>query len=79
MRVFYRNRRMRNLQGAEEMLGPSDGGEFGKQERNECMHLRDAATCKDCAKSRRIGAIKASMWLAAACAVVFAALLFLTW
>lgn len=61
------------------MTGPSDGQEVGKQERNECIHLRDAATCEDCAKSGRIARIKASMWLAAACAVVFAALLFIIW
>ena len=49
------------------------------KERDECMHLRDAATCEDCARSSRIARIKASMWLAAACAAVFSALLFLTW
>ena len=61
------------------MTESSDGQEFGEQERNECMHLRDAATCEDCAKSGRIARIRASMWLAAACAAVFSALLFLTW
>ncbi len=61
------------------MAGYSDGQEVGKQKRSECMHLRETATCEDCAKSRRIARIKASMWLAAACAVVFAALLIITW
>ena len=61
------------------MPGLSDGREAGKQERNECMHLRDEAACEDCARSRRIARIKTSMWLAATCAVIFAALLFLTW
>jgi len=61
------------------MTGPSDGQEVGKKKRNECIHLRDTASCEDCAQSSRIARIKASMWLAAACAAVFSALLFLTW
>lgn len=61
------------------MTGPSDGQEVESQERNECMHLRNAATCEDCERSGRIARIKASMCLAAACAAVFSALLFLTW
>ena len=61
------------------MMGPFDGQEVGKQERNECMHLRDAATCEDCPRSSYISRIRASIWLAAACAAVFSALLFLTW
>lgn len=61
------------------MTEPSDGQEVGEQKRNECMHLRDPATCEDCATSSRIARIRASMWLAAACAAVFSVLLFLTW
>ena len=61
------------------MTEPSDGREVGNQERNECIHLREPATCEDCAKSSRLARIKASMWLAAACAAVFSALLFLKW
>lgn len=61
------------------MTEPSEGQEAETQERSECMHLRDLATCEDCAKSGRIARIKASMWLAAACAVVFAALFIITW
>ena len=61
------------------MTQPADGQEVGEQERNECMHLRDSATCEDCVKSGRIARIRASMWLAAACAAVFSALLLLTW
>ena len=61
------------------MTGTTDAEEARNKERDECMHLREAATCEDCAKSRRIARIRTSMWLAAMCAVVFATLLFLTW
>ena len=61
------------------MTQPADGQEVREQERNECMHLRDPATCEDCVKSGRIARIRASLWLAATCAAVFSALLFLTW
>ena len=61
------------------MTESPDGQGTGKQEHDECMHLRDKALCENCAKSSRIARIRASIWLAAGCAVVFAALLILTW
>lgn len=61
------------------MKEPSEGQEAGTREQGECVHLRDMATCEDCAKSGRIARIKASMWLAVACAVVFAMLFTITW